>query len=150
MFFEDQLEPPGKGAGGHGQVFSVAAEDVVLCGQLSALVEFQLPFTEGAVLFHQAGHLQGEVHIPVPGGRLEFFYRNIDVDLEIKMNLCSSQIADITKNQNCLSCYIWLCRVFLLLGEQHPRRQPRPHYAPACYPLFADKGHFFDINARNT
>ena len=73
VFFEDQLEPPSKGAGGHGQISSVAAEDVVLQGQLSALVEFQFPLAEGAVLFQEAGHLQGEVHISVPGSGLGFF-----------------------------------------------------------------------------
>ena len=67
VLFEDQLESPGKSARGHGQISSVAAEDVVLQGQFSALVEFQFPLAEGAVLFQDAGHLQGEVHISVPG-----------------------------------------------------------------------------------
>ena len=77
MLFEDQLESPGKSAGGHGQIFSMAVEDIILRGQFSALVQFQLPLTEGAVLFHQAGHLQGEVHIPVPGGCLGFFHNDV-------------------------------------------------------------------------
>ena len=54
VLFEDQLEPPSKGAGGHGQIFSMAAEDVVLYGQFSALVEFQFPLAERTVLLQQA------------------------------------------------------------------------------------------------
>ena len=66
VLFEDQLESPGKSARGHGQIFSMAAEDVVLQGQLSALVQFQLPLTEGAVLLQQAGHLQGKGRLSLP------------------------------------------------------------------------------------
>ena len=51
-------------------------------------MELHLPFTEGAVLFQEACHLQGKVDVPLPGCGLGFFYRNIDVDFEIKMNLC--------------------------------------------------------------
>ncbi|CCX37780.1 unknown [Clostridium sp. CAG:1013] len=77
MLLQDQFKPPGEGAGGHGQVGSVTAEDVVLCGQLSTLVEFQLPLAEGAVLFQETGHLQGEVHVPVPGSGLGLFYNDV-------------------------------------------------------------------------
>ena len=65
MLFENQLEPPGEGAGGHGQVFSVTAEDIILWAQFSALMQLQLPLAEGAVLFQEAGHLQGEVGLIV-------------------------------------------------------------------------------------
>ena len=77
VLFEDQLESPGKSARGHGQIFSMAAEDVVLQGQLSALVQLQLPLAERTVLLQQAGHLQGKVDIPVPGGGFGFFHKDV-------------------------------------------------------------------------
>ena len=77
VFFEDQLEPPSKGAGGHGQISSVAAEDVVLYGQFSALVEFQFPLAEGTILFQQACHLQGKVDVPIPGRSLRFLHDDV-------------------------------------------------------------------------
>ena len=77
MFLQNQFEPPSEGAGSHGQVGPMAAEDVVLRGQLSALVEYQLPLAERAVFFQQTGHLQGEVHVPIPGGGLWFFHKDV-------------------------------------------------------------------------
>ena len=65
VLFENQFEPPGESAGSHGQIFSMAAEDIVLWGERASLVQLQLPFTEGAVLFQEAGHLQGEVGLIV-------------------------------------------------------------------------------------
>ena len=65
MLLQNQFEPPGEGAGGHGQVFSVTAEDIILWSEGASLVQLQLPFTEGAVLFQEAGHLQGEVGLIV-------------------------------------------------------------------------------------
>ena len=77
VLLQNQFEPPGEGAGSHGQVGPMAAEDVVLRGQLSALVEYQLPLAERAVFFQQTGHLQGEVHVPVSGCGLGFFYDDV-------------------------------------------------------------------------
>ena len=77
VLFEDQLESPGKSARGHGQVGTMTAEDVVLCGQFSALVQHQLPFTEGAVLFQEACHLQGKVDVPLSGSGLGFFHKDV-------------------------------------------------------------------------
>lgn len=75
MFLQNQFESPGEGTGGHGQVDPLALEDVVLRGEGAPLMEHQLPFTEGAVLFQEACHFQGEVHIPVPGGCFGLFYQ---------------------------------------------------------------------------
>ena len=73
VLLQNQFEPPGEGAGGHGQIGPMAAEDVVLWSEGAPLMELQLPLAEGAVLFQEAGHLQGEVHISVPGSGLGFF-----------------------------------------------------------------------------
>ena len=40
-------------------------------------MQLQLPLAEGAVLLQKAGHLQGEVHIPVPGSGLGFFHKDV-------------------------------------------------------------------------
>ena len=66
VLFEDQLESPGKSARGHGQIFSMAAEDVVLWGEGAPLMELQLPLAERLVLLQQACHLQGKVDITAP------------------------------------------------------------------------------------
>lgn len=77
VLFEDQLEPPGKGAGGHRQIGPMATEEVVLRGEGAALMQLQLPLTEGAVFFQETGHLQGEVDVPVPGGCFGLFYKDV-------------------------------------------------------------------------
>ena len=73
MFFENQLESPGAGAGGHGQVGTMAAEDVVLRGERASLMKLQLPLAERSVLFQEACHLQGKVAVPLSGSGLRFF-----------------------------------------------------------------------------
>ena len=77
MFLQNQFEPPGEGTGGHGQIFSMAAEDVVLWGEGAPLMELQLPLAERLVLFQEACHLQGEVDIPFPGGCLWLLYDDV-------------------------------------------------------------------------
>ena len=77
MLLQDQFKPPGEGAGGHGQVSSVTAENIILWGEGAPLIELQLPLAERTVLFQEASHFQREVHIPVPGGGFGFFHKDV-------------------------------------------------------------------------
>ena len=40
VLLQNQFEPPGESAGCHGQIGPMAAEDIILRGQFSALMEF--------------------------------------------------------------------------------------------------------------
>ena len=58
VLFEDQLEPPGEGTGGHGVAAVVLAEHEVIFRQFAVLVGIRLSDTFFSVLFQQALHFR--------------------------------------------------------------------------------------------
>lgn len=58
MLFQDQLEPPGEGAGSHRLPAVVLAEDVVIVRQGSILIRLRLPTAFAAIFLQETRHLR--------------------------------------------------------------------------------------------